>query len=208
MSEKKAYFDSLSAEVVPKEELLEIFISKFGNEMPISYPSKIKRIGTLFVCHVSEAFGDSLIFYETRYDNVIVGFTVGPKDTDFTIFYRNYGYEVYLFVIAMLENVELYQISHKEEDHFRTIYNWGWLVGQTEKMGRISQILGVNESAWGSNPRNEEHHFFLFAKQFPLLLPADLKSFPKMFEEVVYFTDFVDPNIVGIQELPIEIEYV
>jgi len=212
----KEYFISLPTEI-PCVELLDLISLKSDKDLKIEIEACVKKItDSLYLSYYCNTLSPDHLdphydFYELSYDNVIVGFKSVFYEFSFYefsfIFYKDF-----LFRIDVTDQ-KLFSVYYFNSGHMRTVYkSRGFeqpatsflfrLRGEDEKLHEAKQILGVKGEL---NEENEEYYFTRFAEKYPILLPESIPGFQQNIGNIFVVKD---DHLVGIQELPIEIEYV
>jgi len=193
------YFDSCPTEI-SVSQLVQILFLKINKGVTISWSASVKKItDTLYLTKSHER--DIYDFYECFYKNIIVNFRITPTETSWSIYCSHN--DTWIFEIGIEGRGKEICIFLFNYGYESIIYKsfFGSTIERLQKIDEIKAILGVEQL----DEENREYHFTRFAEKYPIILPNIIPGFEQNIGNI--FT-VKDEHLVGIQELPIEIEYV
>jgi len=196
------YFDSLNQEI-SKGELNEIFSAKIGctiysmeNRFSLeSLNITAKKVRDSLYLTRDDDNGEIYNFYECSYDNIIVNITIIRDIIFWGLYYDGPENIFFEMVIGSQFDFRIYVAKHLRY----LIYTPSHNIETISRIDNIKTILGVDQL----NEENKEHCFKKFAKEHPILF----QQVPEFFQHLGdIFVSQKYPNLVGIQELPMEFE--
>jgi len=183
------YIESLQKEEVSSYDLSGLFEQKAGKDPEESYPS-VKLTDTLYAsCHLNYySWEKECIFYETRYDNMVIVITCRDNYSRCEIFFKcNDGYEDYYYKIGCdhFGKISIINIGKNpdkpDEDQEEDLYDtWGnvsrYYVWIHKKM--LTDMLGIDPLELDVQSWDEDFHQLGFSavlsKKFPILVPTKM----------------------------------
>jgi len=215
------YFNSLVSREISKEELEQVLISKIGEGIQIYGDIRVKKVtDTLYVTydevHIQEHKLHCHVFYETFYENLVLEFKVTGNDGGTYVAYFRDCDENLIGIVSF----DLEQFVMKRENDSRWVIDCNAMDGVKyyfdirsesfesfiEKMMKCKSTDQMENCLMSVKiAETQQYYFDKFVERYPIILPSSITEFGK---KVARMFRVVDTGLVGIQELPIEIEVV
>jgi len=188
----KAYIDLMVTERIKYIDLFTLIAVKLGYELPVCERDAYKLTDTLYVQYYEP--DDSYKFWETCYEDTVCYFNYEVDDMWFCICYRddpNPDAGIYRFSVMRKGGNNRYTIEYLEnyeQDDYYPTPNYTY---------EASRIFGIGDRT----ARSEDCKNFM--EKFPILFPQLFPPLPDYFGNIFRI---IDPNIVGIQYVDIQLE--